>query len=212
MVAGLNGDEEVVVNPPDSIASGEKVRVTEHNRSRDSSSAPISDNFPFLGIGCSRFFSLCGLLFFAGCAVGPHYSRPSTPVPPAYKETPENWKLAQPADQVLRGNWWEIYQDPQLNALEEKVDVSNQTLKAAQAQFAEARALVRQYRADYYPSVTAGVSATRNRLSKNRPLLGSTTNYTDLVLPADVSYEADVWGRVRHTVEAARAASPGQRC
>jgi len=145
------------------------------------------------------------LLISAGCAVGPRYSRPSTPVPPAYKETPQNWKVAQPADQVLRGNWWEIYQDPQLNALEAKIEVSNQTLKASEAQFAEARALVRQYRADYYPTVTAGVSASRNRLSKNRPLLGSTTDYTDLVIPADVSYEADVWGRVRYTVEAARA-------
>jgi len=167
----------------------------------------VSRHLKFFHCGRRRtaVFLSCGLLFSAGCAVGPRYTRPSTPVPPAYKETPENWKLAQPADQVLRGNWWEIYQDPQLNALEEKIDVSNQTMKATQAQFAEARALVRQYRADYYPTVSAGVSASRNRLSKNRPLLGSTTNYTDLVLPADVSYEADLWGRVRHTVVATRA-------
>jgi NodT family efflux transporter outer membrane factor (OMF) lipoprotein len=147
-------------------------------------------------------------LLLSGCSVGPRYSRPSAPVPPAFKETPENWKQAQPADQALRGKWWEIYQDPQLNALEEKINLSNQTLKAAQAQFAQARALLRQNRADYYPTVSVGPSVTQSRISQNRPLraaTSSTTNYTDLVLPVDVSYEPDVWGRVRHTVEAARA-------
>ncbi len=147
------------------------------------------------------------VLLLAACAVGPRYSRPPVTVPPAYKETPENWKLAQPADQALRGKWWEIFGDSQLSALEEKIDVSNQTLKAAEARFEQARALVRLARADYYPTLTAGASVSRNRLSKNRPLLGATTNYTDLVLPADVSYEPDVWGRVRRTVEGARASA-----
>jgi len=148
-----------------------------------------------------------GLLLSSGCAVGPRYARPQAPAPPEYKETPPNWKQAQPADQVLRGKWWEVYQDPQLNGLEEKVNVSNQSLKAAQAQFEQARAMVRYHRADYYPTITAGASATRERLSKNRPLGqfsgGVTTN--DLVLPIDMSYEPDVWGRVRRSVEAYRA-------
>ena len=150
---------------------------------------------------------LAGLVLLSGCAVGPRYSRPSAPVPPDYKETPQNWKPAQPADQTLRGKWWEIYQDPQLNALEEKINISNQSLKAAQAQFAQARATLRYNRADYYPTVTAGVSATRERLSRNRPLarLTGVTTTNDLVLPVDMSYEPDVWGRVRRTVEAARA-------
>ena len=147
------------------------------------------------------------LMLLSGCAVGPRYSRPAAPVPTDYKETPQNWKPAQPADQTQRGKWWEIYQDPQLNALEEKINISNQSLKAAQAQFAQARATVRYNRADYYPTITAGVSATRERLSTNRPLGkfsgGVTTN--DLVIPVDMSYEPDVWGRVRRTVEAARA-------
>ena len=148
-----------------------------------------------------------GLLFLVGCAVGPRYSRPATPVPPAFKEVPQGWKLAQPADQVLRGKWWEIFQNPRLNVLEEQINVSNQTLKAAQAQFAQARALVRFDRADYYPTATAGLSATEIRQSQNRPLrsLTSKTTYTDIVLPMDVAYEPDVWGRVRRTVEAARA-------
>jgi NodT family efflux transporter outer membrane factor (OMF) lipoprotein len=141
----------------------------------------------------------------SGCAVGPRYSRPSAQVPPAYKETPPDWKTAQPSDQVARGKWWELFADPQLNALEERIAVSNQNLKAAQAQFLEARAQLHLSRADYYPTATAGVSASRNRLSANRPLNSSIDDYTDLVLPVDVSYEADVWGRVRRTVEAARA-------
>jgi NodT family efflux transporter outer membrane factor (OMF) lipoprotein len=149
-----------------------------------------------------------GLMLLSGCAVGPRHSRPSAPVPPDYKETPQNWKPAQPADQTLRGKWWEIYQDTQLNALEEKINILNQSLKAAQAQFAQARATVRYNRADYYPTITAGVSATRDRYSGNRPLNispGTSETANDLVIPVDMSYEPDVWGRVRRTVEAARA-------
>ena len=148
-------------------------------------------------------FIICGLL--SGCAVGPHYSRPTAPTAPAYNETPKNWKQAQPADQFAHGKWWEVYQDPALNGLEEKIEVSNQALKAAEAQFQQARAAVGYYRANYYPTVTGGVNASRNRLSKNRPIVGATTNYTDLALPIDVSYEPDVWGRVRRTMEAASA-------
>jgi NodT family efflux transporter outer membrane factor (OMF) lipoprotein len=153
-----------------------------------------------------RFIVLSSLGLLAGCAVGPRYARPAAPAPPDYKETPPNWKPAQPSDQVLRGKWWEVYQDPQLNALEEKIAVSNQSLKAAEAQFQQARATVRYYRADYFPTISTGVSATRERYSKNRPLAqpgGQTFN--DLVIPVDMSYEPDVWGKVRRNVEAYRA-------
>ena len=148
-------------------------------------------------------------LLLAGCAVGPRYSRPTAPVPPTYKEEPPGWKTAQPNDQIVRGKWWEIFADPQLNAFEEQINVSNQTLKAAVAQFQQARALVTFNRANYYPTVTTGVSASRNRQSQNRGLATSLskTNFTDLVLPVDVSYEADVFGRVRRTVEAARSSA-----
>ena len=147
------------------------------------------------------------MFLLAGCAVGPRYSRPPAPTPPEFKETPPNWKQAQPSDQVSRSKWWEVYQDPQLNTLEDKIEISNQTLKAAIAQFDQARATVRYNRADLYPTVTAGVSATRERLSANRPLGTSTGAATlnDLVLPLDMSYEPDVWGRVRRNVEAFRA-------
>jgi NodT family efflux transporter outer membrane factor (OMF) lipoprotein len=114
---------------------------------------------------------------------------------------------AQPADQLARGKWWEIYGDPQLNRLEDKIKVSNQTLKAAVAQFEQARALVRFERADFYPTVTAGAAGFANRLSSNRALATSlsTTNYSDILMPVvNVSYEPDLFGRIRHTVEAAR--------
>ena len=149
--------------------------------------------------------ALALLLMVSGCAVGPRYSRPSAPGAAAYKETPENLKQVQPADQLIHGKWWEIYQDPALSALEEKIDVSNQSLKAAQARFEQARALVAFNRANYFPVVSTGPSVTRDRISKNRPLVGTKTSYTDLVLPVDVSYEPDLWGRARRTVEAARA-------
>jgi NodT family efflux transporter outer membrane factor (OMF) lipoprotein len=152
---------------------------------------------------------LLGLALLTGCAVGPRYARPAAPTPSDYKETPPNWKEAQPSDQILRGKWWEIYQDPQLNALEEKIAVSNQTLKASEAQFVQARAAVRYNRADLFPTVSAGVSATRERFSKNRPLAVGTGGgtFNDLVLPVDMSYEPDVWGKVRRNVEAFRASA-----
>jgi len=150
---------------------------------------------------------LLGLAVFqlTGCAVGPKYHQPAVQAPPAYKEL-GNWKPAQPNDEHLGGDWWTIFQDPQLNNLEQQVNVSNQNLKAAEARFRQARAVVRYNRADYYPTVTAGVSGTRTRVSANTftsaTLRGAT--YNSYVVPFDLSYEADVWGRVRRTVESSR--------
>ena len=139
-------------------------------------------------------------LQLTGCVVGPKYHMPVVQAPPAYKEVGD-WKPAQPNDQNLGGAWWTIFQDPQLDALETQVNISNQNLKAAEAQFRQARAVLRYYRADYYPTVTAGPSATRTRVSANSPtssiLRGAT--YNDFVLPFDVSYQADVWGEFERT-------------
>jgi len=146
------------------------------------------------------------LIFLSGCAVGPRFARPSVPTPPAFKELPSEWTTAQPNDAIARGKWWEIFQDPKLNELEDRINVSNQNLKAAEAQYVQARASVRQNRADYFPAITAGLSATRDHQSQNRVLSSqATSTYTDIALPVSASYEADVWGRVRHTVEASRA-------
>jgi len=146
------------------------------------------------------------LLQLSGCAVGPKYHPPAVETPGAYKEL-GNWKPAQPNDQNLGGTWWTIFQDPQLDALELEVNVSNQNLKVAEAQFRQARAVLRYNRADYYPTVTAGASATRTRVSANRPPPSSIFDgitYNDFALPFDFSYQADVWGRVRRTVESSR--------
>jgi NodT family efflux transporter outer membrane factor (OMF) lipoprotein len=150
-----------------------------------------------------------GLLWLAalgGCSVGPKYVRPTMEIPTEYKEN-ANWKPAQPGDAAQKGNWWEIFQDPQLNALEEKIDVSNQTLRAAVDRYQEARDVLRQSRSSLYPLVTAGVTTTENRQSSDRALRGASapTYYSDLVLSGDVSYEADVWGAVRKSVSSSRA-------
>ena len=146
-----------------------------------------------------------GLLAIGGCSVGPKCVKPTTEIPPAYKEN-ANWKTAQPSDQSQKGNWWEIFQDPQLNALEEKVNVSNQSLRAAVDRFQESRDVLRQTRSSYFPLVTASVTPSQNRESQNKALFGGTSpvNYSDLVLQGDVSYEADVWGSIRRSVQSSR--------
>jgi NodT family efflux transporter outer membrane factor (OMF) lipoprotein len=156
-------------------------------------------------IGPKVFFA-AALLQLNGCTVGPNYRTPVVDTPAAYKEVGD-WKPAQPNDQNLGGDWWRIFQDPQLDALELQVNVSNQNLKAAEAQYQQARAILRYSRADYYPTVTAGPSATRTRTSANRPAFSkafSGITFNDFVLPFNVSYEVDVWGRIRRTVESYR--------
>jgi NodT family efflux transporter outer membrane factor (OMF) lipoprotein len=152
-------------------------------------------------------------VLLAGCSVGPKYTRPSVPAAPAYKEAPpasfkesDGWKPAQPDDQVIRGKWWELFEDPQLNALEEQINVTNQTLKVAEARFRQARATIRFNRAAQYPTISTSPSISRELASANRPLRQGTTGkgYADFTLPFDVSYEVDLWGRVRHSIEAAR--------
>lgn len=159
---------------------------------------------------CSSLRWACTLGFSAllmgGCTVGPKYVRPAADVPSEYKEN-ANWKQAQPSDQIAKGKWWEAYQDPQLDSLEEQVNVSNQNLKAAQAVFEHARAAVRVSRSALFPNVTGSLSISRTGQSQNSALFsaGSPKDYNDFSLPVDVSYEADVWGRVRRTVEASRS-------
>jgi len=149
------------------------------------------------------------ILFMAAgltsCTVGPRYARPSVPAAPAdtYKEV-DGWKTAQPSDQLQRGPWWELFEDPQLNALQDQLTASNQDLKVAQARFQEARALVRFNRASLYPTISTAPGIAAIRDSGNQPYLPATHNTGDFVLPFDLSYEVDVWGRVRRTVAASR--------
>src|ERR1700757_1791130 len=146
-------------------------------------------------------------VFLTGCTVGPNYKRPPADVPPAYKEVGD-WKPAQPNDENFTGNWWEIFQDPQLNALELQVNVSNQNLIAAEAQYTQARAALRYFRADLFPTVSVNPSATRNKTSSNRQPHSPAFNgisYSDFEIPFELSYQIDVWGRVRRNVESYRA-------
>src|SRR6202050_2845757 len=152
---------------------------------------------------------LCLLAIFllGGCTVGPNYVRPKAEVPADYKES-NDWKVAQPSAEAIKGKWWEVYKDPLLNTLEEKIDVSNQSLKAAQAQFLQARAAVRISRSFLYPTVTANPAIARERFSQNRPLAvpEPTQDFNDFQVPGNnASYELDVWDRVRRTVEKSRS-------
>jgi NodT family efflux transporter outer membrane factor (OMF) lipoprotein len=146
---------------------------------------------------------LMALVTTAACAPTVKYVRPVAEVAPAFKEN-ANWKTAQPSDTELRGNWWELFGDARLNALEPQIDVSNQNLKAAEAQFTQARAIVRATRSNLFPTITADPTIVRARQSANRAAGSIQGSYGDLLLPADISYEADVWGRIRNAVNASR--------
>jgi NodT family efflux transporter outer membrane factor (OMF) lipoprotein len=165
------------------------------------------------------------VLALSGCMVGPKYVKPSVPMASAYKEaTPDtykenaNWQVAQPADAAQRGEWWKIFGDAELNALEPQVAANNQDLKAADARFREARALIRFTHASLYPTVGVAPFAGGVRESTYRPYFSVTSaqgnGVGDIQLPVDMNYEIDVWGRVRHTVSAAKEeaqASAGDR-
>lgn len=144
-----------------------------------------------------------------GCVKGPKYAKPQVQIPASYKEiTPDNfketdnWRFANPADDVIRGKWWEMFQDPQLSALEEQVNVSNQSIALAEATFRSARALVKQSRSQYFPTVTTTPSITTSRPSSRIVNTSGTRVFTDYLLPFDASWEPDLWGRIRNTVSA----------
>jgi NodT family efflux transporter outer membrane factor (OMF) lipoprotein len=150
-------------------------------------------------------------LALSGCRVGPQYVRPSAPMAPEFKEAPpenfqseDGWKRAQPGDAQLKGDWWTLFNDPQLNALEAQIDPANQTLKESDANFRAARAAVRFNRASEAPTIGAAPSVGAVRYSNNQPYLASVpqpnTGEGDFELPFDLNYEIDVWGRVRRTV------------
>jgi NodT family efflux transporter outer membrane factor (OMF) lipoprotein len=142
-----------------------------------------------------------------GCSLAPTYRTPSSPAPAdAYAESGD-WREAQPLDNGARGAWWTLFHDPQLDALEVKVGNANQNVQAAFARLQEARAATRIARADLFPTLNAGSSATRQRVSQNSPayLPGNNPTFNNFDLEADLSYEVDLWGRVRSALNAAKA-------
>jgi len=164
--------------------------------------------------------ALAAVGLLAGCkAVGPNYNRPGYTAPAAYKETgaaavvvpPPNpnggtWQPASPSDGMLRGNWWEIYNDPQLNRLEDRIATSNQSLRSAVETYLAARDQIAAARSAFFPTLAAGPSISHSKLSANRPLASATSSssYNDFVIAGQASWEPDFWGRIRRTVEATR--------
>ncbi len=156
--------------------------------------------------------STMALVLFTGCRVGPKYQVPAataTAPPVSYKESPtqfadtDGWKVAQPQDAMLRGKWWEIYNDPELNALEEQLNINNQNIKQFFENFMEARTLIAQARSQLYPTVSVGPSYTRSRSSGNLQHTATANTGSESSigsLPVDVSWEPDLWGKVRNTI------------
>ncbi|KWF33883.1 efflux transporter outer membrane subunit [Burkholderia pseudomultivorans] len=152
-------------------------------------------------------------VLLAGCAVGPDYHRPDTSIPAAFKEAPAGWKVAQPADRADRGPWWTVYNDPQLNALIDKLNASNQTIAQSAAAYRQARALVTEARAAYFPTVGLSASGSRSRTpraslsSGSSSTLGSSSSSigNSYSVGLDASWEPDLWGKVSRTVSAQRA-------
>jgi NodT family efflux transporter outer membrane factor (OMF) lipoprotein len=151
------------------------------------------------------------LAFTVACAVGPNYKKPSALAPPAYKEegpppasTSGEWKPAEPREGTARGKWWEAFGDPALNALEEQVSISNQNVVQAEAAYRAARAVARGARADFFPAVSAGGSVTRSQASagRNPTVVTSPLAATAYEVSGQFSWEIDIWGRVRRSVEA----------
>jgi len=154
------------------------------------------------------------LLPLTGCLVGPNYQRPLALTPPAYKEMappPDlangTWKQAQPSLETMSAKWWELYNDAQLSGLEEKVASSNQSLKAAYQTYVQARSQIQVDRASLFPTAGVGSSGDRARLSGHRPLVipGTRNTHSDITLEGSASWEPDLWGSVRRTVESASA-------
>ena len=149
-------------------------------------------------------FLSCALLALAGCAVGPNYHRPSAPVPQQFKEA-EGWKPAAPAEPASGTAWWSVYNDPVLDELERQIDISNQTLKASEAAWRESRALVSEARAAYLPTVGLSADATRAGGRATTSSTGGVTvaahPYNSFEVAASASWDLDIWGKIRRTVE-----------
>ena len=144
------------------------------------------------------------ILLCSACTVGPNYKRPSAPAPPQFKEAPpDGWKQSQPSDGVLKVNWWELYGDPALNALEEQVSISNQNVLQAEAQYREAKAQVRVARSALFPTVGTSPAITESRAGGGAANAGQPSRaITSFNLPFDVSWEPDLWGSLRRGVTA----------
>ena len=177
-----------------------------------------NENYAVRVVRRIRFVAIVAgtIMLLSACTVGPDYVKPSVETPPAYKEAEggAKWQIAQPKDDVIRGAWWELFNDPQLNALEAQVVISNQNIAVAEAQYRQALALVQAARAGYFPTVGVNGSATRSRTpftsggssgsSRTSSSAGAANNF---LVSGNASWEPDIWGKVRRTVEANEASA-----
>ena len=159
------------------------------------------------------FALVCALICTLGCTVGPGYKRPAAQVPDAWKSAGP-WQTAAPKDAIPKGAWWQIFHDAELDRLEQELLQANQSLAAAQDRLSQARALARVASSAYFPTLSADPNGQRQRISGNRPVLGSTTATAPVTqnvftVPFSVSYELDLFGRVRRNLEAANASLQG---
>jgi NodT family efflux transporter outer membrane factor (OMF) lipoprotein len=192
-----------------------RVRIARAVRANDAGLSPRWSRGRF----AESVVLLAGLVSLTGCSpVGPDYTKPVYTAPQAYKETgaqtvvvpppsPQggSWQPASPSDGMLKGKWWEVYQDPQLNQLEERIASSNQNLRQAYETYLAARDQIAIARANLFPMLSAGSGFAHDSNSRNRPLVTPSTkrSYNDLTLEGQGSWEPDFWGRVRRSVEAA---------
>jgi outer membrane protein, multidrug efflux system len=155
--------------------------------------------------------AVCAIaLALGGCLVGPNYHRPSVQTPSAWKEQPpEGWKTATPQDEISKGNWWVVFGDPELNDLETLAVAANQNLQAAAQRVIEARASALATRSNLFPFVQGGFSAGRARTSGTRSVAPTSADVAfsgnTFTLPIQASYEVDLWGQVRRSIESANA-------
>jgi len=154
---------------------------------------------PSAAVSAVRILTACGCALLTACAIGPDYKRPTVEVAASFKEVGD-WKPTQPADSLSRGPWWQIFNDEVLNGLEEQVDISNFNVKAAAAAVEQARALVSEAQAGYWPTISAGVARGRSRQGAGR---SHNTNSAQ----GQLDWPLDIWGQVRRSVEGARASA-----
>jgi outer membrane protein, multidrug efflux system len=186
--------------PPGRAGLGKRAGLEQSSSRRVISLAAMSRSNQ-----CALVSGLCAAL--GACTLAPPYQRPSTPPPPDVYQGAADWKPARPADAIERGAWWRVYRDPELDDLESRIDAANEGLKAAFARLQQARAQTRIAHAAFFPTVNADASAQHYRNSLDAPTHSPATPTvtSDLLLNADLSYEVDVWGRIRNSVSAARS-------
>jgi len=160
---------------------------------------------------------ICSALALAGCTVGPDYHRPAVAVPAQFKEAAPGWKTAQPGDQAARGPWWEVFNDTALNALEDRVNLDNQTVAAYAAAYQQSRALVSEAQAAYFPTLGLTASQTRSKsstasFSSGNALPGAQSGggiNNQYSAGLDASWEPDLWGKIRRQVASEKATAQG---